>query len=112
LPGLENAALDAGNPPSARRMARWVDAGICVASRPEWVFVKVHAHGAPEANAEALLGPAGARFHEDLARWKDGGRLRLHYVSARELVNIVLAAEAGESGDPGRLRDWRYRCSP
>jgi len=28
---------------------------VTVAGRPEWVFVKVHTHGAPELQAASLL---------------------------------------------------------
>ena len=35
--------------------------------------------------------------------------VRLHYVTAREMVNILHAAEDGHSGDPGKFRDYRYR---
>jgi hypothetical protein len=79
---------------------------IHVAERPEWIFVKVHTHGAPERNAATLLGPAGQRLHQYLAaRYNDGRRWILHYVTAREMYNIAIAAMEGESGDPGAHRD-------
>jgi hypothetical protein len=80
-----------------------------VAGRPDWVFVKVHTHGAPERNAEVLLGPPMAAFHRDvLTRFNDGHRYRLHYVTTREMVNIVHAAEDGKAGSPRDYRDYRY----
>ena len=39
-------------------------------------------------------------------RFNDGKRSCLHYVSARELFNIVKAAEARECGDPNTYRDY------
>jgi hypothetical protein len=39
-------------------------------------------------------------------RYNDGSDWRLHYVSAREMYNIVKAAEAGRAGDPGQYRDF------
>jgi hypothetical protein len=36
----------------------WVDSGICVKNKPEWIFIKLHAHGAVEKNANVLLGSA------------------------------------------------------
>ena len=50
------------------------------------------------------------RMHEYLQdTYNDGVAWRLHYVTAREMYNIVKAAEAGETGDPGRCRDYVYR---
>lgn len=78
-----------------------------VAWRPEWVFVKVYAHGAPEWNAQTLLGPETAAFHRDLlAAYNDGTRYRLHYVTTREMVNIIHAAEVGRSGNAGAYREY------
>ena len=58
--------------------------------------------------------PGGsARAFERLERaYNDGERYRLHYVTARECYNIIKAAEAGESGDPGAFRDYRLPPPP
>jgi hypothetical protein len=109
LPGLENGALDesVGHQPTVERFRTWVSCGISVAGRPEWVMIKIYTHGAPEPNAEVLLGSAMKRFHEQIGReFNDGRRYRLHYVTARELVNIVRAAEDGKSGNPNAFRDY------
>jgi hypothetical protein len=37
---------------------------------------------------------------------------RLHYVSAREMVNILHAAEDGHGGDAGPWRDYIYTAPP
>ncbi len=107
LPRLENGDLSATNPPTPERIALWVTQHIHVLGRPEWAFVKVHTHGAPEAAAEMLLGPAQRVLHETLQScYNDGKDFVLHYVSARELYNIVKAAEAGHSGNPNDYRDF------
>jgi len=68
--------------------------------------VKVHTHGAPEKQAAALLGEAGRMLHTELTtRYNDGQRWRLHYVTAREMFNIAIAAMEGKDGDPGSFRD-------
>lgn len=98
---IESSAIDAGDPPTPERIDTWVAQGIHVAGRPEWVFVKVHTHGAPERNAASLLGPDGRRLHQHLAaRYNDGRRWILHYVTAREMYNMAVAAMEGASGDP------------
>jgi hypothetical protein len=107
VPRVENGSLHAGHPPTAGRLADWVSCGISVAGRPEWVFVKVYTHGAPEHNAATLLGPQMAAFHRDVrAAFNDGSHFRMHYVTAREMANIIHAAEDGRTGDPGQYRDY------
>jgi hypothetical protein len=103
---IECAALDAGDPPTPARIDTWVAQDIHVAGRPEWVFVKVHTHGAKETNAAVLLGAAARRAHEHLAaRYNDGREWHLHYVTAREMFNIAVAAMEGASGNPDDHRD-------
>lgn len=105
-PRIENGALQAVDPASPSRIRTWVAQEIHVAGRPEWIFVKVYAHGAPEAQAESLLGDGGHALHGELTtRYNDGEQWRLHYVTARELYNLALAAMSGETRDPGALRD-------
>ncbi len=100
-PRIETSTLQASDPPSPHRVETWVDQDIHVAGRPEWVFVKVHTHGAPEPNAASLLGPGGRALHEHLAaRFNDGRRWVLHYVTAREMFNVAVAAMEGADGDP------------
>lgn len=105
-PRIESAAVTAKDPGTAARVRSWVDQGICVDGRPDWVFVKVHTHGAPEREAASLLGDGGRAMHEALAsHYNDGRRWKLHYVTARETFNVAMAAMEGHSGDPGRFRD-------
>ena len=72
--------------------------------------MKLHTHGAKPENTRMFLGEPMREFHRSLARL--AGRdntICFHYVTARELVNILHAAEAGHSGNPGQFRDFRYR---
>jgi hypothetical protein len=48
---IESAAVTARDPGTPSRIRSWVDQAIHVSGRPEWIFVKVHTHGAPEAQA-------------------------------------------------------------
>ena len=112
LPRIENSDLTGANPPTALRLRLWEKCHVHVEGRPEWVFIKLHTHGAIERNSKALLGDAMRDFHKHLAARAAGDRnFRYHYVSARELVNIVHAAEDGKSGNPGNYRDYRYRLA-
>jgi hypothetical protein len=103
---IENGALTAVNPGSSSRAKTWVSRDIHVEGRPEWVFVKLHTHGAPDAQAASLLGDGGRELHRVLTtEYNDGRRWRLHYVTAREMFNVAMAAMQGESGDPNDYRD-------
>lgn len=110
FPRLENADLTAVNPPTPTRLQLWLDQRIHVAGREDWVFVKLHAHGAVDANAAMLLGDQMASFHrhftEELPR-RTG--TQVHYVTAREMVNLIHAAEDEAPGEPAALFDYCYR---
>lgn len=110
LPRLENADLTGVNPPRMDRLKVWMRQGIHVEGRPEWLFIKLHTHGANPRNSKTFLGEPIRRFHQELlAQYNDETHFRVHYVTARELVNIVHAAEDGMTGNPGSYRDYRYR---
>ena len=106
-PKLENADIEPHDVPIAERLRHWVEQWIHVDGRPEWVFVKVHTHGATEVNADWIFGGETERLFEALQKdYNDGSRFALHYVTAREAYNIVKAAEAGKTGNPGAWRDF------
>jgi hypothetical protein len=110
---LEYGALTAHDPPTRERVATWVAQHIHVAGRPEWIFVKVYTHGAGEDQAAALLGAAGRELHRILGeRYDDGERWQLHYVTAREMFNIALAAMDGHAGSPAAFRDYAIAPPP
>jgi len=110
LPRLENGEISEVNPPSPDRMRLWIQFGIHVTGRPEWVVIKLHTHGAIPRNMRCLLGESMVNFYQYLqTTFTESKQFRLHYVTARELVNILHAAEAGETGNPGLYRDYRYR---
>jgi hypothetical protein len=80
---------------------------VHVPSRPDWCFIKLHTHGAPEGNQAVVLGQPMVRFHEILAaRAAADDRFHFHYVTAREMYNLVKAAEAGWQGDVCEARDF------
>lgn len=94
-------------PPTPERVDMWVNAGIHVQGRPNWVFIKIHTHGAQEPDMETLLGQASDEMHRYLEqKYNDGKRYVLHYVTAREMFNIIKAAEAGMEGNPNAFRDF------
>jgi hypothetical protein len=109
LPRIENGCLQASQPPRGGRIDNWLRAGVCVEGRPDWRFVKLHTHGAIEANADVLLGLPMIKLHEELARRAARrATFHFHYVTAREMVNVALAAEAGVAEWRPELRDFKW----
>lgn len=105
FPHLENACLQRSQPPAPRRVAGWLRARVQVPGRPDWYFVKLHCHGVEDS--DLLLGEPMARFHEDLAAMAERDpRFHFHYATARELYNLVRAAEAGWEGSVDDARDY------
>jgi len=107
---LEVAYINA-LPTTAQRVDMWVDAGIHVAQRPDWIFVKMWAHGA-ESEADIAgnigVGMDAAMFYME-AKYNDGTNYILHYVTAREAYNIARAAAAGKTGDPVQYYDYEIK---
>ena len=107
LPRIENGCILNSNPGTPHRVDLWVKQHIHVLGRPDWIFVKVHCHGAQEDDIYALLGGGAHRMFQYLEdRYNDGRQYRLHYVTAREMYNIVRAAEDRCKGDPFLYRDY------
>jgi hypothetical protein len=109
---IDSGALTARDPATLERFKTWVDQRISVRGRPEWVFVKLSTHGAPEREASSLLGEPQRSFHEALAWWSKREGIRHHYVTAREMFNIARAAMDGKSGDPSQFRDYDIPPAP
>lgn len=104
---MENAEISGVNPPTADRIRLWVRQHIHVGGHPDWVFVKVHTHGCVPANQAVLLGQAMCEAHKILQKeFNDGQNWQLHYVTAREMTNLVKAAEANLPGSPAQYRDY------
>ena len=101
LPRLENGDLTGARPPSLARLRLWCRAAVHVAGRPDWLFVKLHTHGAQEQNMEMLLGGPMRQLHRDLREVNlQNPTFRYHYVTAREMAALVHQAEERHSGAP------------
>ncbi len=104
---VEKSNLDHNDVPTERRIDTWIKSNIHVKDRPQWIFVKVHTHGAREQDFDVSFGELADKMHAYLEeKYNDGERYKLHYVTTREAYNIVKAAEAGENGDPSLFRDY------
>jgi hypothetical protein len=104
--------LDDGNihptiPASPARLDRWIRAAVHVPERPDWIFIKVFAHGASsDADEDAVVGPTFDAALTDLEqRYNDGHKYVLHYVTAREAYNLAHAAATHALGNPQQYFD-------
>lgn len=112
FPRIENGDLTGANPPTMDRARLWLRLYNHVVGRPDTLFIKLHTHGAIERNSGVFLGDPYREFHEQLLEnFNDGERFRMHYVTARELTNILHALEDGQTGPPGQHRDYLYRTA-
>ncbi len=57
LPAIENGCLQASQPPDFARLPQWLRARVQLPQRPDWFFVKLHAHGAEEKCHDTLPTP-------------------------------------------------------
>lgn len=107
IPKIENSDIRHEQPPVIHRMKSWLKCNIHVKGKSDWVFIKIHTHGAQEDSMKVLLDGPLDKFFTDLEnKYNDGSNYVLHYVSAREMYNIVKAAEKGCGGKPGDYRDY------
>ncbi len=107
LPSLDNSAIEPANILTLDRACRAAAVGIHVRGMPEWIFAKFHLHGCVERVAHGFLREWGPAVLSEMAQiFNDSATWKLHWVTARELYNIIRAAEDGHGGDPALYRDY------
>jgi hypothetical protein len=109
MAAVENGALTPPNPPSLHRLKLWRQAGISVHGRPDWIFIKLHCHSMDPTQEPAVLGDPMRKFLRELVEGAQERSETLHFTSAREMTNIILAACDGREGNPGDYRDYRLK---
>jgi hypothetical protein len=108
LPGIENSEISGRYPASLERLKLWKKAAIMVRGQGDWLFIKLHCHGMDPRDRAAMTGTLFSDFLKALLAESSASGIKTHFVTAREMANIVLAACAGETGDPGEYRDFRF----
>jgi hypothetical protein len=110
VPRLDDGALARNYPLNLGRFNRWRGANITVQGRPDWQFIKLYSHGFFEEDQDAMIGEQLKRFmNEVIELGERTGEFKIHFASAREAFNMVLAALDGHSGEPGAFRDYHLR---
>jgi hypothetical protein len=112
LPRLENGEITELHPLTRSRLRHWRSLHVHVAGNPDWVFVKLHTHGLDRSSMEGITGHSARLFYRDLRAWCNSLGMQLHFVSAREMYNVVKAAEAGKTGNPKAWRNGEYAPPP
>ncbi len=109
VPKIENSCIQKSQPPDKNRLDIWLRACVNIPTQPNWYFVKLHTHGVNEPNQDVLLGESMIRFHEALQeRANRDPFFRFHYVTAREMANLALAAAQGSDCAVQAGRSFRY----
>ncbi|MGA8539582.1 MAG: hypothetical protein WB566_08780 [Terriglobales bacterium] len=108
-PVLENGGLTEANPPTMHRYALWKQAQVRVLGRPDWLFIKLHCHSMDPTQKDAVIAAGFRNFLTALVGGAAERKETLHFVTAREMANILLAACDGREGNPGAYRDYRFK---
>jgi hypothetical protein len=108
-PAFEAGAITQLNPMSLRRLALWKQARIHVEGRPDWLFIKLHCHSMDPTHKDAVVGSPFRKFLEQLVTGAEERKETLHFVTTREMANIILAACDGKDGNPCEYRDYRFK---
>lgn len=109
VPRIENSAVTTAQPATMQRLRLWRQSNIIVQGRPEWVFIKLHCHGMDPRDDAAILGTQMREFLREITGSARDGDYRVHFVTAREMVNVILAACDGREGSPSDFRDYRFQ---
>ena len=108
-PALDNGAFTTAMPPTMHRLSLWKQAQVRVLGRPDWLFIKLHCHSMDPTQKDAVIGDSFRNFLSALVGGAHDRKETLHFVAAREMANILLAACDGREGNPGDYRDYRFK---
>jgi hypothetical protein len=110
IPRLDDGVLAANYPLDFARFNRWRGARIGVKGVPEWIFIKLSCHGFMPADQPVMIGEPMRNFLEQVLEFGyRTGEFRIHFATAREAFNMVLAAVDGHRGEPGQFRNYRMK---
>lgn len=109
IPRIENSGLFANCPVVEGRVRNWLNQAVHVSGAEEHVFIKLYAHGANDANLNWFFDLQGAvTLFENLAAVTGQMGAKLHYVSAREMANVIQSLEEGRAQDISNIHSHRF----
>ena len=110
IPRLEDGALAANYPLTLNRLKGWRSAAIGVEGKPDWTFIKLYCHGFFDHDQDTMIGEQIKRFWGEVLELSERtGEFKIHFATAREAFNMVVAAVEGGDQAPGEYRDYRLR---
>lgn len=110
VPRIDDGALAQNYPLDLERFRRWRSARISILGRPNWIFIKLYCHAFFEWDQDAMIGGQLCRFMDEVLNMAEQSRkFKVHFMSAREAFNLVIAAIDGKHGDPNDYRDYYLR---
>lgn len=109
VPRLEDGALAANYPLGMNRFEGWRSANISVQGRPEWIFVKLYSHAFFDHDRDAMIGEQMKRFMSEVMELAERTNFKVHFASAREVFNMIVAAVDDKSGNPHQFRDYKLK---
>jgi len=108
-PIFENGAITGSNPPTMERYSLWKQARVRVLGRPDWLFIKLFCHSMNPNQKDSVVGDSFRKFLSELVGGASARKETLHFATAREMTNMLLAACDGREGNPGDYRDYRLK---
>jgi peptidoglycan/xylan/chitin deacetylase (PgdA/CDA1 family) len=107
IPLIESSNIDESDYICPARIDYWIKNAITINGKPNWLFIKLHTHGVKTEQFNSIFGKSAQCLYNYLVnRYNDKDRYYFHFVTAREMYNIVKAAEAGEQGNPNDYREY------
>jgi len=96
FPRVENGRIASDFPVSPEgRVPKWVNQRIHIQGRPDVIFIKLYSHGAQDTDMNFFFEQGGLdQLFNAIEQFCDERNYFLHYVSARQMYNVVKAFEA------------------
>lgn len=95
FPRLENGGLYPAIPITKERISCWFKAGVHLKGRRDVLFIKLYNHGAYEEMINVFLERLGLlKLLELVSEHCLYNNAKLHYVTAREMTNIIISMES------------------
>lgn len=109
VPRIENGGIYPNSQLDLARIEAWMSARVHVVGAEEHVFVKLYTHGTQEGVMDLFFDRSGlSSLLSGIEGYcRDRGILR-HFVSSREMANIVSVLENGKELIGNSARNFRY----